>query len=46
MHFKTNPRDQLTRSSDETTFVVMLHTVNCVLKVNVNEVFPDQDDVE
>ena len=29
--------DQLTRSSDETSFVVAY--VNCVLKVNANEVF-------
>ena len=36
--------DQLTRSSDRISFVVT--HVNCVLKVNANEVFPDQDDVE
>ena len=36
--------DQLMRSFDETSFVVA--HVNCVLNVNANEVFPDQDDVE
>ena len=35
---------QWTRSFDETSFVVAY--VNCVLKVNANEVFPDQDYVE
>ena len=35
--FENQHGDKLTRSSDE---------INCVLKVNVTEVFPDQDDVD
>ena len=30
-------------SPDETSFIVAY--VNCVLKVNANEVFPDQDEI-
>ena len=33
--------DQLMRAADETSFMVAY--VNCVLKENMNEVFPDQD---
>ena len=38
----TEHGDQMMRASDETSFVVAY--VNCVLKVNANEVFLDQDD--
>ena len=34
--------EQLARSFDETSFIVAC--ANCVLKVNANEVFPDQKD--
>ena len=33
--------DQLKRSFDETSFIAPY--VKCVLKVNANEVFPEQD---
>ena len=36
---------QLMRSFDETIFIIVAY-VNCALKVNANEVLPDQVDVE
>ena len=35
--------DLMTRSSNETSFIVAY--VYCVLKVNANEVFPDQEKI-
>ena len=44
MNFQNEHGGQLTRSSDKTSFIVAY--VTCVLKVNANGVFSDQDDVK
>ena len=41
---KNKHGDRPTRFFDETSFIIAY--VNCVLKVNANEVFLDQDELE